>query len=207
MSHAGELWSRHRDLAERCLAHPFVRGLSDGSLSEKAYSGYIAQDAFFLDAFARAYAMALVRSEDRATMRAFHDLLGGVFKELKLHEKVAAERGIDLRDLEPLPATVAYTDFLAARAHQGTVGEVLAAMTPCMRLYRFLGIELAREGNLGTRRDWLATYAGEELGKLVSVIEGLLDRSAVGSPGEAVAYRRALELEVGFFDSAWRIGT
>ncbi len=44
------LWQNDRDLACACLAHPFVRGLADGSLPQPRYRDYVAQDAFFLRA-------------------------------------------------------------------------------------------------------------------------------------------------------------
>ena len=50
------LWQENQDLAQACLHHPFVAGLGDGSLDQSAFERYVAQDAFFLLAFARAYA-------------------------------------------------------------------------------------------------------------------------------------------------------
>jgi thiaminase/transcriptional activator TenA len=38
-----------------------MRALADGSLDASLFRGYIVQDAFFLRAFAKAYALALAR--------------------------------------------------------------------------------------------------------------------------------------------------
>ena len=62
------LWQRNRVLAKAALGHPFVQGIGDGSLSRESFAGYIAQDAFFLESFARAYALALAHSPDTATL-------------------------------------------------------------------------------------------------------------------------------------------
>ena len=56
MSLARTLWTANADLTAAALAHPFVRGIADGSLPEELFAGYVAQDAFFLEAFARGYA-------------------------------------------------------------------------------------------------------------------------------------------------------
>ncbi|MDT0274326.1 TenA family protein [Blastococcus goldschmidtiae] len=205
MSLARRLWADSADLAAATLDHPFVQGLADGSLPRERFAGYVAQDAFFLQAFARAYAMAVVRSPDRAGLEAFADLLAGVREELRLHDGYAARWGIDLAGVEPAPATSAYTDFLLATAATGGLGEICAAMTPCMRLYAHLGQSLAARP-AGTYAEWVTTYADPGFEELAATLEQLLDRYADDTADVARAYRRAMELELGFFAAAWSPG-
>jgi thiaminase (transcriptional activator TenA) len=146
VSLAQRLWVDNADLAGRALAHSFVRGVADGSLPREVFSGYVAQDAFFLEAFARAYALALAASPDTETVLAFAGLIAGVRDELSMHAAYAARWGVDPSTTSPAEATLAYTEFLLATAATGTVGLVCAAMTPCMRLYAHLGQSLAVEG-------------------------------------------------------------
>ncbi|CAM9871892.1 unnamed protein product [Chrysoparadoxa australica] len=54
------LWRESKQEAERSLSHPFVVGLGTGSLSVEAFQSYIIQDWYFLHAFAKGYAYALV---------------------------------------------------------------------------------------------------------------------------------------------------
>jgi thiaminase/transcriptional activator TenA len=202
---AERLWRENQDLAQAALAHRFVRGLADGSLPRAVFQTYVAQDAFFLDAFARAYALALARCPDQDGLRSFFDLLAGALDELKLHAGYAARLGIDLAAIEPLPAASAYTDFLLATAGLGSVGETCAAMTPCMRLYAFLGQSLAERAvdGLGSNpyAEWIHTYADPAFEALASRLEGLLDRYAAAGPRLARLYRRAMRLELAFFEA------
>jgi pyrroloquinoline quinone (PQQ) biosynthesis protein C len=62
---ARRLWVDNADLAQAALAHSFVRGLANGALPLQQFQFYVAQDAFFLEAFARGYAFGLARSPDR----------------------------------------------------------------------------------------------------------------------------------------------
>lgn len=202
MSLAGELWTANADLAAEALAHPFVRGLADGSLPERLFAGYVAQDAFFLEAFARGYALGVAHSPDRSGVEAFADLLQGVREELRLHDGYAARWGIDLADVRPAEATLAYTDFLLATAALADVGLLCAALTPCMRLYAHLGGALAGSDG-GRYREWVDTYSAPEFAELAATLERLLDRYAEGRPAVRAAYRRAMRLEVGFFAAAW----
>lgn len=201
MSLSQRLWAENADLAAEALAHPFVRGIADGSLPEARFAGYVAQDSFFLEAFARAYALGAARSPDRAGLDAFAGLLQGVREELRLHEGYAGRLGIDLAGVEPLPATLVYTDFLLATAALGDVGMLCAAMTPCMRLYAHLGGALAGSAG-GPYREWVETYSAPEFGQLAGTLEGLLDRYAVDTLAVRGAYRRAMRLELAFFDAA-----
>lgn len=199
---ARNLWEENADLAQANLACRFVRGLGEGSLPRTAFQAYIAQDACFLEAFARAYALAAAHSADRATLAAFAELLAGVLKELELHASYAAKWQVDLEGVAPHPATRAYTDFLLAAARD-TVGATCAAMAPCMRLYAFLGQGLHREfpDAAHTYADWIATYADPGFDDLAGQLESLLDRHADDTPAIHALYRRAMQLELAFFNA------
>ena len=117
------LWQQNTHLAEACLHHPFVRGLADGTLYPEAFRRYVAQDAFFLNAFARAYALAAARSQDGETLISLCELLNGVLRELQLHAGYAKELKIELARVQPYRQVEAYTDFLLATAWHGEPGE------------------------------------------------------------------------------------
>ena len=200
---AEELWQRNRDLAGACLAHPFVRGIASGALTRRRFQVYVAQDAYFLEAFVRAYALALARCPDREGLAVFKDLLVGVFDELRLHRGYAERWQISLAP-EPLAPTSAYCDFLLRTASLEPVGHTIAAMTPCMRLYAFLGQQLAPGLDPETPyREWVETYASADMGALASRLEGLLERYGGDPERLGWLYRRAMELELAFFQSAW----
>jgi len=200
---AHELWKVNQDLAAACLAHPFVQGIASGELSRQRFQVYVVQDAYFLEAFARAYALALAKSPDREGLAVFQELLVGVSEELTLHEGYARRWGVSLEP-EPLPSTSTYRDFLLCTASLEPVGHTAAAMVPCMRLYAFLGQQLAPKLNPESPyREWVEMYSSHDAEKLVSRLESLLDRYG-GEPERLERlYRRAMELELAFFQAAW----
>jgi len=197
------LWKSNLDLAQSCLAHPFVQALGDGSLSADLFHGFVAQDTFFLRAFQKAYALALARSEEPEMIAVFCDLIAGGTAELKVHHAYATELGISLQSVVPNPACGAYTDFLLRTAWHASLAEIVAAMTPCMRLYAYLGRDLVRTcGPHHPYRRWIETYSGDEFQGLADRLEALLDQ--VGADPRAVrdGYRYALECELDFFAAA-----
>jgi thiaminase/transcriptional activator TenA len=200
---AAQLWRRSHDLADACLGHPFVQGIASGALARERFRVYVAQDAYFLESFARAYALALARCPDREGLAVFKDLLVGVFEELRLHRGYAARWDISLTP-EPLTATSAYCDLLLRTASLEPVGHTVAAMTPCMRLYAFLGDELAAKLDPGSPyAEWVETYSSPDMEALASRLEGLLDRYGGEPERLATLYRRAMQLELAFFEAAW----
>ena len=202
MTLSAQLWSDNADIAADVLAHPFVRGIGDGSLPRELFAGYLAQDAFFLESFARAYALALARSPDTSTLLTLADLLAGVRQELGLHASYAGSWGIDMAAVEPLSATSAYTEFLLATACTQDLGVIYAAMTPCMRLYAWLGASLDAD-TAGAYAQWVQTYADPEFEGTACLLERLLDEQADDTPAVRTAYRRAMRLELAFFEAAF----
>lgn len=197
---ASKLWRANADLAEANLQCAFVRGLADGTLPRPQFQEYIKQDAYFLEAFARAYALALAATPDREGLHTFAGLLNGVLEELKLHAAYATRWQVDLRTMQPIPPTTAYVDFLLATARTGHVGEICAAMTPCMRLYAFLGQQLKPQARRSNHyAEWITTYASPGFEALATNLEALLNLYAEDSEQVRTLYRNALKLELAFF--------
>ena len=198
------LWQQNQDIAEASLNHPFVQGIADGSLKQPCFAFYVGQDVFFLESFARAYSIAAAKAPDWEGFQSFHELAGGVLEELNLHQNYAQQWGVNLQQVTPSVATRRYTDFLLATAWGKDVGLTAAAMTPCMRLYYFLGTELAKDG-LGNHQysDWIQTYSNSEFQELVSNLEMLVDRYVTTEEEANHHYRYALLCERDFFAAAW----
>lgn len=196
------LWQANQDLARACLNHPFMSGLSAGTLDPALFREYVAQDAFYLRAYLKAYALGVARSEDLNVAKVFHELAGGTLSELALHQTYARELGIELEAVRPNTACLAYTDFLLATAWHRSLAELLAAMTPCMRLYAWLGAELASAAaRPNPYQRWIQTYSAPEFQRLAARIESLLETCAADTPEVRDAYRYAMECELRFFSA------
>ena len=80
-------------------------------------------------------------------------------------------------------------------------------MTPCMRLYAWLGQQLraAHPDHAHAYSPWIATYASDDFDALAARLETLLDRTAREAPEEGLfsVYRQALELELAFLEAVY----
>ena len=204
---SNNLWKNNQQLATVCLSHPFVQGIANGTLSQKSFVYYVGQDAFFLKAFARAYSIAAAKSCEWKTFELFHTLAGGVKEELELHQNYAAEWGINLENITPGFATRRYTDFLLATAWGNNIGAIATAMTPCMRLYAFLGQRLATpEIPEHQYSQWISTYSSQEFEHLAQKLEKVTDRYAENIQQAESIYFYAMVCEQNLFQEAWEMG-
>ncbi|ACK69461.1 transcriptional activator, TenA family [Gloeothece citriformis PCC 7424] len=199
-----QLWKDNYSLVQACLNHPFVQGIATGNLPPENFAFYVGQDAFFLESFARAYSIAAAKTPDWEGFSTFHQLGNGVLEELRLHETYARQWGVNLKTIQPAPATRRYTDFLLATAWSQDVGVIAVAMSPCMRLYAFLGQQLAKNDIPPHHpyRNWIETYSSPLFENLAQEIEALSDRYANLTEPVKSTYSYALFCEQEFFTSA-----
>lgn len=198
------LWQNHQAIAQDCLKNPFVQGIASGELRRSQFVFYVGQDAFFLEAFARTYSIAAAKAPDWDGFCTFHRLAQGVLEELHLHQGYANQWGVDLKQINPVAATRRYTDFLLATAWSQEVGITAVAMSPCMRLYAYLGQQLAPFNYPDhPYRDWIQTYSSPEFEQLAQQLEALSDRYATLTDTVQATYRYALLCEQDFFTAAW----
>ncbi|ESA35408.1 transcription activator [Leptolyngbya sp. Heron Island J] len=202
---SSKLWQDHLNLANESLAHPFVQGIADGTLPKETFAYYVGQDAFFLEAFARAYSIAAAKAPTWQSFNVFHDLATGVLSELKLHQSYAQTWNVDLAQVRPGSATRQYTDFLLATAWSQPIGVTAVAMSPCMRLYAYLGKHLAQGGIPDhTYKAWIVTYSSDEFEPLAAQLETLVDEYAEDSQLIRSTYCYAMVCERDFFQAAWQ---
>jgi thiaminase (transcriptional activator TenA) len=213
-SSRARLWAAMQDLFTRILAHPFLAGLTDGSLPRAAFAHYVIQDAHYLVDYARALALVAAKAPDPQSVAMFAGHARGAIEvESSLHASLFRDLGLtedEVRRTPVLPTTLAYTSFLLRSCHQGSFAEGLAAVLPCYWIYAEVGAALlARSSPDPLYARWIATYGGEEFGKLVADVLALVDRVGDAASGAEQASMRervvtTSRYEWMFWDAGWR---
>ena len=203
MSITKKLWADNYEIAQLSLNTKFVQGLKKGCLPKNIFQEYLAQDYFFLETFARAYGLAVSKSKDKYSIRKLSELLMGVSEELILHETYAKEWDIDLSNNIIKKTTKNYTDFLDDTAKKLSSVEIMFAMTPCMRLYSWIGKSLYEEDFDDKYKDWIITYSDVSFENLANSLENLIETSKESYDVNQAQYlyKRAMELELEFFNA------
>ncbi|HHY04348.1 MAG TPA: TenA family protein [Thermoanaerobacterales bacterium] len=199
-----KLFDENMDIVSACLKHPFLQGMASGKLRREKFVYYMSQDAFYLKAYARAFALGIVKSPDEISMKTFKVLIDGTFDELNLHNNYSEKWGFPL-DVTPAKATLNYTDFLIRVATLEDIACIAAATLPCSILYAYLGTKLAKTYDPTTPyKNWIETYSSEEFKKGTNDLEFILHKYGEESRQIRSNYRRAMELEYDFFDEAYK---
>ena len=95
MSFTADLWTSIEPVYAAILRHPFVTGLTDGSLPRARFQFYAVQDALYLREFARALSLAAARAPRDEWIIMFNDHAAGALRvERALHESFFAEFGL-----------------------------------------------------------------------------------------------------------------
>ena len=214
-SFTDELWASIEPVYAAILRHPFIAGLTDGSLPRERFEFYAVQDALYLREFARALAIAAARApkDDWIVMLSDH-AAGALRVERTLHEGFFKEFGLTPEAViaTPLaPTNLAYTHYLLAVAYGAPFHEALAALLPCYWIYWEVGKELTRAGSPNPLYGrWIGTYGSDEFGSIVSaVLEATNEVASRAGDAERSAMRRHFlttsRYEWMFWDMGYRL--
>ena len=210
-----QLWASAAPIFDRILEHPFLTGLTDGSLPEEKFRFYVKQDSLYLREYARCLALASSKAPTSfwCEMFAAH-AQSALNVERSLHEAYFSSWGLSPEDLEatpPTPTTLAYTSYLLRVAGTGTFEELLGAILPCYWIYWEVGKTLITRGSPNPVYErWIDAYASEQFASAVQRVLDAADRSTADLPKsrlEAIQrhYLTASRYEWMFWDAAYRL--
>jgi thiaminase/transcriptional activator TenA len=196
--------------------HRFVLALASGELPEVCFRRYLVQDYLFLIHFARAWGLAIYKSDTVAEMRRAQRLVAATLDvEIGLHIEYCRGWGLSETGMAgetEAPATIAYTRFVLDRGLAGDRLDLEVALAPCIVGYAVIAAE--RVGDPATRldgnryREWLEMYAGPDYQQLAREAAAALDEQFArrGGAGRfaalAATFATAARLEADF----WQMG-
>jgi thiaminase (transcriptional activator TenA) len=213
-SWSARLWTDIEPIFAAILEHPFLSGLTDGTLDAEVFAEYVAQDVHYLRDYARALALVGAKAPTLAGTSMFARHAAEVFDvELALHTTLLPDLGLDPAAIDAVPVsptTRAYTSYLLATTYGGSFADGLAAILPCYWIYARVGTALFERGSPDRRfQSWIDSYGGEEFAATVAEVLQLVD--AIGptlSPADEMVasahFVTTARYEWMFFDAAYR---
>lgn len=211
MSFTDLLWEEITPIYKKILILPFIKKLTQGTLSEDAFAFYMKQDALYLADFSKALAIAGAKSQRTEELQDFLEFAtGAIVVERALHESFLQKFDTHI-DMGKSPACFLYTHFLLSTVSLEDYPVAVAALLPCFWIYREVGLHIhERSGENNPYREWIETYAGEDFSESVDRAIEITDRIAETS-SETVqrrmtqAFKDSSKMEWMFWDSAYRV--
>lgn len=181
MKFTEELWNGVSEIYQNILAHPFLKGLTDGNLEQTTFQHYAIQDALYLKEFGRGLAILGTRAEDDDEFLTFcNHGANAILVERTLHDSFFKSWGLSSDEVyrtEASPNCLLYTSYLISTATTRPYYESLGAFLPCYQIYYEVGKELLKKGSPNPiYQKWIDTYGGDEFGKVVEEVLNIMDK-------------------------------
>lgn len=186
----------HDSLWTAATRHPFLDAVRDGTISDSAFDRWLVQDALFVADLLTFQARLLARAP-RPAQAAISGGCAALVAELDWFEDQAARRGLDL-NAEPLPATLAYREFLQ-RLDTEQYAAAVTGLWVIERVYLLAWTSAASESS--PFAEFIDHWSTPEFADYVAALGELADPD--GHQGTVGA---VLTLEVEFWDMALRVG-
>jgi len=185
MKFTESLWTSIGEIYDKILRHPFIRGLTEGSLDEEAFRFYVIQDALYLKDYARGLALLGAKApQDQWFMMFLEHARDVIVVERSLHESFFKDWRLadeDVYSTPMAPTNLLYTSYLLRTAHEQPFPEILGCFLPCYWIYWEVGKELERRGSPeGLFRRWIQTYSSEQYASVVRQVIEVMDQVAQG---------------------------
>lgn len=193
--------------------HRFTRQLGTGDLDDEIFRRYLVQDYAFLDVLVGAIGHAVGHAPTMKSKARLTEFLAVLTDEENDYFE-RAFRALDVPestylDADLTPTTRAFEDLVKRAARSGGYGETLAVIVPAEWIYLTWATAVDQyEPSRFYLREWIDLHTGDAFEGIVRWLRAELDRE-----GETVSvrrrnriarlFRRTVELEVAFFDSAY----
>jgi len=206
-----------RPVWEKCLSHPFVKGIGDGTLSAEKFKYFMLQDYLYLFDYAKVFALGVVKSRDPELMRTFaqnvDEILGG---EMNIHRSYMKRLGITEKqvfEVQPALDNLSYTNYMLAVANAGGPQEIVASILACSWRYAEIGQSLVKIPGAAEHSfygEWIKGYASAEYAAVNDMLIELMDRLSEGADEKQVAFLTEIfvncsRYELGFWDMSWEM--
>ena len=217
MSLTTQLKEQHGRLWQAAIAHPFIEEMGEGSLPAEKFRRYFLQDYVFVNDLVKMAGIAVSKAPDLTLARPIEEFLQAIlgaedalfldaFKTLGISEN-------EYRNVDPLPTTEAFGNFLVRLAYEGSFREICTAMYTTESVYMNWGERLKRAGanpaasgsELGEfYQGWIDLHTEEVLGPIVTFTGKVVDDATSSEQArlEGVV-ERALRYEVAFWEMSY----
>lgn len=208
--HTQNMWDAIIPIYEETITHPFVLLLANGSLKEKNFAHYLAQDILYLKDDNLALDIAAEKAPNKSEKAFFHKLAkDGLDIERALHDEFLKHFNVQAAEKKS-PVIEKYTSFLVRHSKESDYAVALSALLPCFWVYTCIGnhiLSIAKENN--PYQMWIDTYHSEEYEqytqRFIDIVEHLASEADESLQKEMMdAFILSTQYELDFFEESMK---
>lgn len=196
--------------------HPFVKGMTDGTLDHEAFQYYMLQDYVYLYDYARVFSLGAAKAEGEQSMRCFSRAVSLILDgEMDIHRAYMKRLGISEERAEqtkPALDNLAYSSYMIRIAYEGGAAETAAAILSCALSYEWIAHEMERRNPGASEHpffgEWVRGYTGAsycEGNRALIALTEELTKGYTEQQLEALEeiFVNCSQFEARFWDMAW----
>eukprot|EP00026_Physarum_polycephalum_P012501 Phypoly_transcript_12819.p1 GENE.Phypoly_transcript_12819~~Phypoly_transcript_12819.p1 ORF type:complete len:229 (+),score=29.93 Phypoly_transcript_12819:162-848(+) len=173
------LWESIHPMWEKIIAHPFLTGIADGTLSDDVFQYYVTQDYHYIRDYGKGLSVIAAKAQTHEQSKTFLRHADICFKlEGDLHKEILSSSGAGPDEASAAihapraPNCLLYSSYIMRVAYERPFYEALAAFLPCYWLYWEVGKELKARGPSPNEnfQKWIDTYSGHEFAEMVKEV-------------------------------------
>ena len=101
MKTSERLYNCIKEIWDSYNSHPFVKGISDGTLPIESFRFYMIQDHLYLMQYAKVFALGVIKAREEKYMRAFAKMIDEILNtENAVHQNYLRKLGISADDIK-----------------------------------------------------------------------------------------------------------
>lgn len=195
MNFVDKLNENSKTIIENYTNQPFLKELSEGTLSEDKFRFYMVQDYLYLLEYAKIFAFGIIKSHDEKIMRMFANMVQGTLDtEMKTHKSYMKRIGItneEIKESKIAFANQSYTSYMLDVANKGDSLDILVAVLSCSLTYAIIGKKISEVDGILKHSlfgDWVLSYASKEYMESVESMIDLINDLAINISKEREEY-------------------
>ncbi|MBO8434079.1 MAG: thiaminase II [Tyzzerella sp.] len=177
-----KLYESTKDIWDTYYKHPFVVGLSNGSLDIDKFKFFMIQDYLYLLEYAKVFALGVAKATSEKNMRKFSSVLNSVLnEEMEIHKSYMKRLGIkesDIENAKPSIVNTSYTNYMLQIGYSKGELEILVSILACSWSYKEIGERLSKDKSMLDHKlygEWIKGYSSDEYIKSNEEIMELVD--------------------------------
>ena len=182
MKTSERLYNCIKEIWDSYNSHPFVKGISDGTLPIESFRFYMIQDHLYLMQYAKVFALGVIKAREEKYMRAFAKMIDEILNtENAVHQNYLRKLGISADDIKNAKMSLAnesYTNYMISVGLKEGRAEIAVAVLACSWSYKLIGDFMKTIPGCENHEFygyWIKSYSSAEYAESNDIIIDMVD--------------------------------